>query len=101
MTLDELPRFPKTEGMTREGKFTSVASYLSKVVDHLQGVEDEHRTFVIRRPHTYRASNLPISPNFQVETVLHGISEAIAPPEVGEEHSNPTIRLDEVAESSD
>lgn len=49
LTLDEMPRFPKTEGMTREEKFTSVTIYLAKVVDHIKGIENEHRTFVVRR----------------------------------------------------
>jgi len=41
LNLSDMPRFPKTEGMTREEKFTSVTIYLSKVVDHLQGNENE------------------------------------------------------------
>ncbi|MBE0681995.1 MAG: hypothetical protein IH589_08765 [Anaerolineales bacterium] len=41
LTLADMPRFPKTNGMSREEKFTSVTIYLSKVVDHLQGVEHE------------------------------------------------------------
>ena len=36
-----MPRFPETNGMTREEKFTSVTIYLSKVIDHLQGNEAE------------------------------------------------------------
>ena len=36
-----MPRFPETNGMTKEEKFTSVTIYLSKVIDHLQGNESE------------------------------------------------------------
>ena len=50
LKLADLPRFPKTNGMSREEKFTSVTVYLAKVVDHLTGVEDEKRTVVIRPP---------------------------------------------------
>jgi hypothetical protein len=39
MKLGDMPRFPETNGMTKEEKFTSVTIYLSKVVDHLQGRE--------------------------------------------------------------
>ena len=50
LKLADLPRFPKTNGMSREEKFTSVTIYLAKVVDHLTGVEDEKRTLVIHPP---------------------------------------------------
>lgn len=49
LKLADMPRFPETEGMTREEKFTSVTIYLAKVVDHLQGLENEQETFVVRR----------------------------------------------------
>src|SRR5260221_14265877 len=49
LKLEDLPRFPETKGMTKEEKFTSVTIYLSKVVDHLQGVENE--PFHYRRPY--------------------------------------------------
>src|SRR5512138_75465 len=43
MKLADMPRFPlkESEQMTKEEKFTSVTIYLSKVVDALQGVDDE------------------------------------------------------------
>ncbi len=41
LTLDDMPPFPETKDMSKEEKFTSVTIYLSKVVDHLQGIEDE------------------------------------------------------------
>lgn len=71
LTLDEMPRFPKTEGMTREEKFTSVTIYLAKVVDHLKGIENEHGTFVVRRERK-------IAP--VVETVM-SLSNELAPAE--------------------
>jgi len=41
LTLDDMPPFPETKDMSKEEKFTSVTIYLSKVIDHLQGIEDE------------------------------------------------------------
>src|SRR5215216_416619 len=49
LKLSDMPRFPLNASaeMTKEEKFTSVTVYLAKVVDHLQGNEDEAP--VIRR----------------------------------------------------
>jgi hypothetical protein len=43
LKLSDMPRFPLNDSaeMTKEEKFTSVTVYLAKVVDHLQGNEDE------------------------------------------------------------
>jgi hypothetical protein len=51
LKLDDMPRFPirASASMTKEEKFTSVAVYLAKVVDHLKGVEDPEQ-FNFRRP---------------------------------------------------
>ena len=49
LRLSDMPRFPKTEGMSKEEKFTSVTVYLAKVVDHLQGVEDEPKLLIFPR----------------------------------------------------
>jgi hypothetical protein len=50
LKLADMPRFPRTEAMSREERFTVVTVYLSKIVDHLTGTEDETITPVIRRP---------------------------------------------------
>jgi hypothetical protein len=49
LKLADMPRFPleKSSSMTKEEKFTSVTVYLSKVVDHLQGTEDEQPSYPI------------------------------------------------------
>ena len=41
--LEDLPRYPVEDinEMTKQEKFTSVVVYLTKVVDHLQGADDE------------------------------------------------------------
>lgn len=43
LKLSDMPRFHLNDSaeMTKEEKFTSVTVYLAKVVDHLQGNEDE------------------------------------------------------------
>jgi len=41
LKLSDMPRFPKTENMTKTEKLTSVTVYLAKVVDHLQSTEHE------------------------------------------------------------
>lgn len=55
LKLSEMPRFPLDDSadMTREEKFASVTVYLAKVVDHLQGNEDE-ATIIL--PRASRAS---------------------------------------------
>ena len=42
LILEDLPRFPirEQENMTKQEKYMSVVVYLSKVVDHLQGVDN-------------------------------------------------------------
>jgi len=61
LKLIDMPKFPETSGMSREERFTSVSIYLAKVVDHLQGVEDERNTYVIRGPNpdSSRSSTIP------------------------------------------
>lgn len=49
LKLADMPHFPKTADMTREEKFTSVTVYLAKVVDHLQGRDDEKIPIVLGR----------------------------------------------------
>jgi hypothetical protein len=99
LKLADLPRFPKTTDMTREEKFTSVTIYLAKIVDHLQGVEDESTT--IRRPNTYSTPSRSLSPIVQVKDILPDLTKAISTSEVREERSSERIRSDELAKSAD
>jgi hypothetical protein len=99
LKLADLPRFPKTTDMTREEKFTSVTIYLAKIVDHLQGAEDEYTT--IRRPHTHSTTGRSLSPIVQVKDILPDIAQAISTSETGEERSSERIRSDELAKSTD
>jgi hypothetical protein len=70
LKLSDMPRFPKTEGMTKEEKFTSVTIYLSKVVDHLQGVEHGESFIPYARPHSNGAGSSPVSENLQIKDLL-------------------------------
>ncbi len=49
LKLIDLPRFPNSADLTREEKFTVVALYLEKIVDHLQGTEDDRIEFPVHR----------------------------------------------------
>jgi hypothetical protein len=63
LNLGDMPSFPLKEsaGMSKEEKFTAVTVYLAKVVDHLQGTENENQTLAV-----YQASQ-PV--RFSAKTV--------------------------------
>ena len=86
--------------MTKEEKFTSVTIYIAKVVDHLQGVQDEY-LYPIRRQNTHRATGSPIPAVVQVKDILPDLTQAISPPETGEERESQGVGSSEVAQSAD
>jgi len=53
LKLADMPRFPLRESanMTREEKFTLVTIYLAKLVDHINGVEEENNWTIYQTPH--------------------------------------------------
>jgi hypothetical protein len=67
LKLADMPRFPLKESadMTKEEKFTSVTVYLAKVIDHLQGTEEE--TSVI----------LPRASRVSINTEIVGVASAL------------------------
>lgn len=71
LRLDDLPRFPLQESlkMTKEEKFTSVAVYLSAVVDELKGVPIDE-PIRIRRPRPDRARCVDVLENIDVKDLL-------------------------------
>ena len=76
LRLEDMPRFPDAAGMTKEEKFTSVTIYLAKVVDHLQGVENEHTTYpFLRRQNLYRAGDSDLLKNLKVKDLLPSIQK--------------------------
>ena len=78
-----MPRFPKTDGMTREEKFTSVTIYLAKVVDHLQGNEDEPKIYPPVRENIYDSQNSVLTNTVKIQDLLR--NEQTVNPEKGEE----------------
>lgn len=68
LQLSDMPRFPKTEGMTKEEKFTSVTVYLAAVVDEIQGVVHEPR-IPIRRPDPNRERCISVLKNIKAENI--------------------------------
>ena len=101
LKLADMPRFPKTEGMTKEEKFTSVTVYLSKVVDHLQGVEHGESFVSYPRPNPNGSTGRRISPNIQVKDLLPDIQKANSSYQNPEERSSEGVGPEEVAGSSD
>jgi hypothetical protein len=99
LNLSNMPRFPETKGMTKEEKFTSVTIYLSKVVDHLQGVDYE--PFPYRRPYHDRTASSQVSANIEIKSVLHGFSEAVTPLPDTEKREDQNVRPEEVVGSDD
>jgi len=71
LNLEDMPRFPDTAGMSKEEKFTSVTIYLAKVVDNLQGVQNEKGQHYIRtrRPDPNRSRSIEVLENIQGENL--------------------------------
>lgn len=61
---------------------------LVKVADHVQGVENELKTFIIRRPYFDRARSSTLSENVKVEDLLSGVAKENTSFEVGEKREN-------------
>lgn len=101
LKLQDMPRFPKTESRTKEENFTSVTIYLSKVVDHLQGVEYVETYIQFPRPHPYHAGSSRLSENLKGEDLLPNLTPADAAHQDTTERKDQTIRPDSLVESSD
>ena len=101
LKLVDMPRFPKTENMSRDEKFTSVTIYLAKVVDHLQGVENEQSNSIYPRPHPYRAGSRTLPENIKVQDLLPDFQEADTTPEAGEKREDEGVGSSEVVRTSD
>src|SRR5687767_1139319 len=76
LKLEEMPRFPREQlsSMTREEKFTTVTIYLSKIIDHLQGVDDEY-PIPIRRGDLYRSGNRTLPQDIKIQDLLFSREE--------------------------
>jgi hypothetical protein len=100
LKLTDMPRFPDTAGMTKEEKFTSVTVYLAKIVEHLQGVQDDYLC-PVRRQNTHRAPSSRVSPTIQVKDLLPDLTKAVSPLETGEKCESERERSSKVAQSAD
>jgi len=76
LNLEDMPRFPlkETDEMTREEKFTSVAVYISKITDHLKGVDDGREPGAF----TYRKRGFKISSDVEVSGLHDDSKEGTA-----------------------
>jgi len=90
LKIEDMPRFPLRESasMTKEEKYTSVTIYLSKVVDHLKGVDDEPVYAPIRRQDTYRARSVSLSEDFKMEDLLSQSTQSIPSSETASKQQN-------------
>ena len=100
LKLENMPRFPDTAGMTKEERFASVTIYLAKVVDHLQGVQDEY-LYPIRRQNTHRAPGSSIPAVVQVKDILPDLTQAVSAPETGKERESSGVGPEKMAEPAD
>ena len=103
INLIDMPRFPIDQigEMTKEEKFTSVAVYVAKTVDHLKGLQDEPTTRPLRRPNHDSSTSSEVPANLKVEDLLPDLAAGAASLEVGEECPSETVGFDEVAGTSD
>lgn len=76
LKLADMPRYPKTKDMTKEEKFTSLNIYLAKVVDHLQGAENEQALFSRDSRHE-RIPIITTSAGQQIKDILSGVTKEI------------------------
>lgn len=88
LKLIDMPAFPDASKMTRQERFTAITVYLSKVVEHLQGVPDEHIT--VRRSDFDNPRGSQVSKAIPLQNVLSGISQTITVFQSGEESSRET-----------
>ena len=97
--LKDLPRFPldASAAMTKEEKFTAVTVYLAKVVDHLQGVENEPTIYPpIRRQNLHGSGSSRIPEDLKIEDLLLGVQKGNPSPENRTEREDPSNRPSEV-----
>ncbi len=103
INLIDMPRFPIGEigSMTKEEKFTSVAVYIAKTVDHLHGVQDEPICSPLRRPDHDSSTGCQIPSNLKGEDLLPDLAAGVASLEIGEERPSKTVGPSEVVGNAD
>lgn len=78
-----MPRFPDTARMSRQERFVAISVYLGKVVDHLQGVDDEHIPSIMARSNSHRPRSQPVSESIEIKDLLSNLQEANTSSEIG------------------
>ena len=98
-----MPRFPidSISEMTKEEKFTSVAVYVAKTVDHLKGVQDDPELTPIRRPNYDSSSSSNIPANLEVQDLLPSVEETNSPHPPGAECPCKEVRPNQVVRTKD
>jgi hypothetical protein len=99
LKLIDMPKFPDPKGMTREEKFAVVAVYLTKVVETLQGVEDEYIT--VRKSSIDRSPSRKVSPVVQVKNLLPDLTQAISPLSDQQERADTGVGIETMAQPAD
>ena len=101
VTLNDLPKFPLLEAkhMKPAEKFTAVAVYLSKLVEHAKGEDYELPAPI--RPHPYHSRTSRVSEDQQKQVVLHGAEEITSVISDWKEHSDKDVRPSTMAKSTD
>ena len=85
LNLGDMPRFPlrQSANMTKEERFTAVTIYLAKIVDHLQGNEEEPRIYPPMREDIYDSQSSIVTNTVKIQDLL--ANEHIVNPEKGDE----------------
>ena len=92
-----MPRFPinKTGEMTREEKYAVLAVYVSKIVDHIQGVPHERPIF--RRPHYDHTGSSQILEDQQSQDLLYGAEKRPSAYQDRQKREGSALRPDNLA----
>ncbi|HRJ74838.1 MAG TPA: hypothetical protein PLX90_02525 [Anaerolineales bacterium] len=103
LSLLDMSRFPITgpSNMTKEERYTIVSIYLSKIVDYLQGVENENQHIIAGRSDFDHSRSSHISKVIEIKDLLSGIHETNTSSEVRSQREDQAIRPSEVVESTD
>ena len=94
MNIGDMPRFPlnETKEMTEKEKFTAIALYLARVVDHLIGFEDGHTNCrPIRRQILHGAGSRCLLEDLKVEDLLPGLHKPNRSPENRKKLEDPGV----------
>ena len=102
LSIQDMPRFPIDEfvnDMTADERKIILGSYTAKLVEQAQGVIYESR--FVQRPRLHNPTSSEVSSSIPIQSVLHGVQEAITSDSPREEHQDQTIGSNQVAQPAD